>query len=268
MVSSSSCGRAAAPAQRAIRALDAARDGARVLEGDVQPGDIPGGGRVARRRDLEAAGRADDDLRALDRVEDGAHDHRDAAALAERVAAAERRRAVLRCGRASSGGTWLAPDADVVRCMRRRRQRGCRRGGARGRRARRRGCAPAGRRPGATRPRRRAGRAAGESARSRTTTIGASRKRLADRVGRERPERADPEQPDALALVAQLVDDVLGGAGGGAEADERACRRRRAGSSRRRRTAGRSAPAYSPQRSAKNASARSIASACCRRSSK
>ena len=52
------------PAQRALRALDAARDRGRVLEGDVQPGHVPGGRRVARRRDLEAAGRVDDDDRA------------------------------------------------------------------------------------------------------------------------------------------------------------------------------------------------------------
>ena len=48
-------------AQRALRALDAARDRGRVLEGDVQPGHVPGGRRVARGRDLEAAGRVDDD---------------------------------------------------------------------------------------------------------------------------------------------------------------------------------------------------------------
>ncbi len=83
------------PAEGALRALDAARDGGGVLEGDVQPRHVPGCRRVAGRRDLEAAGRVDDDDRARDRAEDGADDERDAAALAERVAAAQRGDSVL-----------------------------------------------------------------------------------------------------------------------------------------------------------------------------
>ena len=50
---------------------------------------------IAGGRHLEAARRVDDDDGSADRAEDGADDERDAAALAERVAAAERRYAVL-----------------------------------------------------------------------------------------------------------------------------------------------------------------------------
>ncbi len=85
----------AAATERPIGALDAAGSGGRILEGDVEPGDVPRRGRVARRRHLETAGRADDDDWAVDRVEDRPDDHRNAAALAERVPAAERRRPSL-----------------------------------------------------------------------------------------------------------------------------------------------------------------------------
>ena len=84
--------------------------------------------REARRRDLEAAGRVDDDGRALDRAEHGPDDHRDAAALAERVAAARAagrragsrtsvfRRAIRRLSHRRSAGAVAGEDrADVLR---------------------------------------------------------------------------------------------------------------------------------------------------------
>ena len=125
------------PPERALRALDAARDRGGVLEGDVQPGHVPGGRRVPGRRDLEAAGRVDDDHRALDRAEHGSDDERDAASLAERVAAAKRRDSVPGCGRVSSDATFGTSQSDVGRGSRRRRRRECRSGAGRGRRARR-----------------------------------------------------------------------------------------------------------------------------------
>ena len=82
-------------AQRPLRGLHAARDRSGVLEGDMDPRDGPGRGRVARRRHLEAPGRIDDDDRLLDGAQDGAHHDRDAAALAERVTAAQRLHPVL-----------------------------------------------------------------------------------------------------------------------------------------------------------------------------
>ncbi len=48
--------------------------------------------------------------------------------------------------------------------------------------------------------------------------------RAANRVLRERPERANLEEPGTVAVLTQLVDDVLDGAAGGAEQDDRALR--------------------------------------------
>src|SRR6187431_367411 len=78
-------------AERSLRALDAAGDRGRVLEGNVQPGHVPGGRWIAGGGHLEAAGRVDHDHGLLDRAQNRPDDERDAAALAERVAAAQRR---------------------------------------------------------------------------------------------------------------------------------------------------------------------------------
>ena len=75
--------------------------------------DVPRGGREARRRHLETAGGVDDDGRLADRAEDGADDHRYAAALAQRMAL---RAAVARhagSARWSSDGTSFTSQADV-----------------------------------------------------------------------------------------------------------------------------------------------------------
>ena len=61
----------------------------------------------------------------------------------------------------------------------------------------------------------------GESARSRTTTESTSAERGGDRRCREGPERDELEQPDRLAGVAQLVDDVLHRSRRRAECDDR-----------------------------------------------
>ena len=81
--------------ERALCGLDATGDRGRVLERDVQPRDVPGSRRVARRRDLQASGRVHDDRRRRDRAQHGPDDHRDPAALTQRVPAAERLHAGL-----------------------------------------------------------------------------------------------------------------------------------------------------------------------------
>ena len=83
------------PSKRSLRALDAARDRSRVLERDMEPGDVPGGRGEAGRRDLQAAGRIHDDDGLADRAQDRANHHRDPTALAQRVPSAQRLHPVL-----------------------------------------------------------------------------------------------------------------------------------------------------------------------------
>ena len=63
--------------------------------------------------------------------------------------------------------------------------------------------------------------APGESARSRTTTESTPLQGCRDRRGGERSERRQLEQADGLALLAQLVDDVLDRSRRRAEGDDR-----------------------------------------------
>ena len=82
----------AALVEGAERGLDAGERRRGVLEVGVDVAALPGGVGVARRRHLEAAGGAGDDVVALHLAEHLVHDHRGAAAAAEAVAAGELRR--------------------------------------------------------------------------------------------------------------------------------------------------------------------------------
>ena len=113
-------------------------DGGGVLERDVDPGHVPGRRRVARGRDLEAAGRVHDDTASRSRRGRCGRRAgcRSPGRASGRPAAAARH---ARCGRASSGGPWLLLSVRRAPARLPAKTRGSRRDGGRARRGRRRG---------------------------------------------------------------------------------------------------------------------------------
>ena len=134
-----------------------------------------------------------------------------------------------RCGRVSSGATWLSPQSQVGRrpvaalqehvadvgrvelaaaeAVDVRIELGCRFAAS-----------------AAATSAKSGGRPPGESARSRTATLSTSRSDTRTSWWGKRSEGSDLEQADGLALGAELVDDVFDRASGRAEADDHAPR--------------------------------------------